>query len=64
MRRESLEGLPALVIPQGFELRTFRVGDESRWAKLMTGAIGDWDEDSTSRVFLRDPGVASKASSS
>jgi len=23
----------------------------------MTGAIGDWDEDSTGRLFLGDPGV-------
>ncbi len=23
----------------------------------MTGAIGDWDEESTARQFLRDPGV-------
>jgi mycothiol synthase len=57
MRRESLEGLPLLEIPHGFELRTFRVGDEARWAQLMTGAIGDWDEESTARQFLGDPGV-------
>jgi mycothiol synthase len=57
MRRESLEGLPALVVPDGLELRTFRAGDEARWAELMTGAIGAWDEESTARLFLGDPGV-------
>jgi mycothiol synthase len=57
MRRESLEGLPVLEIPYGFELRTFRRGDEARWAELMTGAIGDWDDESTARQFLGDPGV-------
>ena len=57
MRRGSLEGLPVLEIPYGFGLRTFRLGDEPRWAQLMTGAIGDWDEESTARLFLSDPGV-------
>ena len=34
------------------------MGDEGRWAKLMTGAIGDWDEESTARQFLGEPGVS------
>jgi mycothiol synthase len=58
MRRESLDGLPVLNLPDGFELRTFRLGDEARWAQLMTGAIGDWNEQSTTRQFLGDPGVS------
>jgi mycothiol synthase len=57
MRRESLEGLPVLRVPDGLNLRTFRPGDERRWAMLMTGAIGIWDEVSTARLFLREPGV-------
>jgi len=57
MRRSSLEGLPDPEIPEEFELRTFGRGDEARWAKLMTGAIGDWDQESTQRQFLGDPGV-------
>ncbi len=57
MRRESLEGLPVLEIPDGLKLRTFRVGDETLWAKLVSGAIGVWDEESTSQLFLGDPGV-------
>lgn len=57
MRRKSLEDLPELEVPDGFELRTFRLGDESRWATLMTGAIGVWDEESTAQKFLGDPGV-------
>jgi mycothiol synthase len=58
MRRNSLEDLPDLDVPEGFELRTFRAGDEAGWAKLMTGAIGDWDEESTKRLFPADPGVS------
>ena len=57
MRRKSLEDLPDQRVPHGFELRTFGVGDVAGWAQLITGAIGDWDEDSTSRQFLGEPGV-------
>jgi mycothiol synthase len=57
MRRESLEGLPILEVPHGLALRTFHGGDEGCWARLMTGAIGVWDEASTGRLFLGDPGV-------
>jgi mycothiol synthase len=57
MRRKSLEDLADSEMPEGFELRTFRPGDETGWAELMTGAIGDWDEGSTERQFLGDPGV-------
>src|ERR1700732_3630376 len=57
MRLKSLENLPDPEVPKGLALRTFRAGDEAGWAKLMTGAIGDWDEESTARQFLGDPGV-------
>lgn len=57
MRRESLEGLTILEVPHGFELRTFCAGDESRWASLMNGAIGEWNEESATRLFLQEPGV-------
>jgi hypothetical protein len=57
MRRKSLEDLPDPKVPDGFELRTFRAGDEAGWARLMTGAIGEWDEDSTAGLFVADPGV-------
>ena len=57
MRRESLEDLPKVAVPKGLALRTFRRGDETGWAGLMTGAIGNWDEESTGQQFLGDPGV-------
>ena len=57
MRLTSLEQLPDLEIPDGFDIWTFRAGDARGWAKLMTGAIGDWNEHSTARDFLGDPGV-------
>ncbi len=57
MRRASLEDLPEEGIPDGFELRTLLGGDIARWAELMTGAIGDWDEELARRQFLGEPGV-------
>lgn len=55
---KSLEDLPDPEIPEGLALRTFRAGDEAGWAKLMTGAIGAWDEESTARQFLGERGVS------
>jgi hypothetical protein len=60
MRRKSLEDLPDHQIPEGLELRTYRNGDEGGWARLMSGAIGDWDEESTVREFLGEPGVSAE----
>ena len=48
--------MPVLEIPDRSVLRTFRPGDERRWAKLMSGAIGTWDQDSTTKLFLGRPG--------
>ncbi len=53
----SLAGLPEPQVPPGLVLRTFRSDDEAGWAQLMTGAIGDWDVQSTRREFLGDLGV-------
>lgn len=58
MRLKSLANLPDLELPEGLAIRTFRCGDEAGWATLMTGAIGDWDAESTTRQFLGDPGVS------
>lgn len=58
MRRNSLEDLPEQRIPHGLTLRTFLPDDIRGWVKLMTGAIGAWDEDSARREFLGDPAVA------
>jgi len=57
MRRASLDDLPDPEVPEGLVLRTFRRGDEGGWARLMSGAIGNWDEESTARLFLGEPGV-------
>ena len=57
MRRASLDDLPAPQIPDGLKLRTFVENDLRGWAKLMTGAIGNWDEESTRTQFIGEAGV-------
>lgn len=43
MRRPNLDGLPRLVVPSGYALRSYRRGDEAAWAAIMNTGIGsDW----------------------
>lgn len=45
MLRPRLDDLPALEVPRGYGLRTYRPGDESAWAQIMesTGGVGkEW----------------------
>lgn len=58
MQRKPLEDLPDQEVPVGLELRPSALATKCAWAKLMTGAIGDWDAASTARQFLGDPGVS------
>jgi len=40
MRRPDLDGLPPVVIPAGYRLRTYAPGDEEAWARIMNTGIG------------------------
>ena len=40
MARDDLDDLPEIVIPEGYELRTFRPGDEGAWCEIMEGSVG------------------------
>ncbi len=43
MARESLVGLPEMVLPAGYLLRGYRPGDEQAWCGLVNEGIpGDW----------------------
>ena len=43
MRRPHLEGLPPVITPDGYALRTYREGDEQVWGGIMNTGIGsDW----------------------
>lgn len=45
MLLRSLDALPPVVIPEGFELRRFRPGDEQAWVDVLnsTLSLGEWD---------------------
>lgn len=40
MRRHHLEDLPEIEIPQGYEMRTYRKGDEADWARITNASLG------------------------
>lgn len=44
MRRTHFEGLPRLVLPAEYSLRTFQSGDEIHWARIINdvGSLGSW----------------------
>ncbi|MDH7480343.1 MAG: GNAT family N-acetyltransferase [Armatimonadota bacterium] len=42
----DLSNLPPIEIPKGYELRTFKPGDEAAWAEIMNTGIGEWNEQS------------------
>jgi len=43
MLRENLDNLPELIMPEGYQLRTYKPGDEDAWARIMNSGIGtDW----------------------
>jgi mycothiol synthase len=52
-----LDDLPPVAVPVGYELRTYRPGDESGWVGLVDGPIGPWDEATARRDFFADPTV-------
>ncbi len=42
MVRRNLDGLPELVVPKAYRLRTYRPGDEEAWAAIMNTGLGEW----------------------
>src|SRR5688500_20257309 len=50
MRRASLEGLPEVVVPVGYGLRTYREGDERAWGEIMESPEGVGRERTVEKV--------------
>jgi mycothiol synthase len=46
MLLRSLESLPPVELPEGFELRRYRPGDQQAWVDLLnsTLSLGEWDQ--------------------
>ncbi len=40
MDRDNLDNLPEVAVPPGYELRTYRPGDEAAWCDIMEGNVG------------------------
>ena len=58
MRRPSLEGLPAVVVPAGYGLRTYREGDERAWGEIMEAPEGigrDWTVEKVRASMMEKP---------
>ena len=56
MYRPHLHGLPPLILPPGYELRTFREGDEEVWGRIMEGRVGSgWDIERVKRELTSQP---------
>jgi mycothiol synthase len=41
MVKESLQQLPPMALPEGYQLRHFQAGDEVHWERIMSVAFGD-----------------------
>ena len=39
MVRPNLENLPALALPVGYDMRTYRKGDEVHWARIISDSF-------------------------
>lgn len=56
MLRENLENLPEIIIPAGYDLRTYKAGDESAWCAIMEGNVGqNWTPETCRAKLIDDP---------
>jgi mycothiol synthase len=59
MLRPHLRDLPALAMPAGYTMRTWRPGDEQAWADIMNTGIGsDWTAEKVTQHFTSKPQFA------
>ena len=59
MLRDHLDDLPPVVVPDGYELRTYRDGDEQAWCDVMENNIGkNWSVERCRRRLIDDPRFA------
>ena len=58
MRRPTLEGLPELVVPAGYGLRTYLEGDERAWGEIMESPEGigkEWPVEKVRASMMERP---------
>jgi ribosomal protein S18 acetylase RimI-like enzyme len=55
MVRPSLDAVPPPVLPENFNLRSYRAGDETAWLDIIRRSYGgDWPEDAFQRHMLSE----------
>lgn len=57
MVRPNLENLPALALPAGYGMRTYRKGDEAHWARIISDSFGGRErtaQDTKNEITSRD----------
>jgi len=57
MKRTGLDGLPDVVLRDGYTLRSSQPGDGAHWARIINEAFGglDWDASNFERVMVQHP---------
>jgi len=56
MRRLNLEGLGEVIPPYGYQIRTYREGDEEAWAEIVNNSLGSgWDAERCRRELTGRP---------
>ena len=56
MRRPNLEGLGEVISPEGYRIRTYREGDEEKWAEIINNSLGSrWDAERCRRELTGRP---------
>jgi len=57
MMREDLEDLEPILLPEGYELKTFAWGDEEKWVELMRSIFpeSDWTVEKFKETFASQP---------
>ena len=56
MRRLNLEGLGEVSLPDGYEIRTYREGDDAAWAEIVNRSLGDgWNAERCRRDLTGCP---------
>ena len=55
MVHTDLASLPDVVMPEGYELRTYRPGDEAAWAEIMNTGVGEWTAESCREKLTGQP---------
>lgn len=62
MLRNHLDGLPEIEVPEGYELRTYRAGDDQAWCGIMEGNVGrNWTEEKFAEKMSSDPRFAAES---